>query len=389
MRVIILIDYTFSERDYDRFGIDVMKKRSVDIMLWDFIELRDKKLNLHGFERDTQKIKRFIFNSYSQLESKSNELKGVFIIDHRSSVNKRYPLSWFKQKGAFLVKMRQGLLPVSVWNLSPPENIINLILRILQLGFYKTIIKAIDKIFNKNSKNNQFSYDAIIYGGKLPECDNNTLCIEAHSLDYNLFLEIGGSAKKTGYIVFLDNGMPDHPDFSLLNIKPHCSKDLYYPAMNQFFDAIESSTNIKVIISSHPRLTNLLELSKNYGGRKVVRGTTAKILRDANIVLAHNTAAISFAVLWQKPLLILTTKQLQYTNYASMKSVCALLGVNSVNVDNFDVDTDWLFEANKAKDRYHLYKKLLIKNEGTPEKNSWDIFLDTVETVKRFDHARD
>ena len=47
-----------------------------------------------------------------------------------------------------------------------------------------------------------------------------------------------------------------------------------------------------------------------------------------------------------------------------------------VNADNFDPDMDFEILANKPIKQYQIYKEKLIKTKGTPDKNSWDIFID-------------
>ena len=59
-----------------------------------------------------------------------------------------------------------------------------------------------------------------------------------------------------------------------------------------------------------------------------------------------------------------------------MKSFSSLLGVDFDNSDNIPANFDWFIEAKKPLKNYSYYKKMLIKNPKTPDKNSWDIFLD-------------
>ena len=52
MKIFFLIDATFSERDFTRFGIDVFIRNDIQVYLWDFSDLRSDTVSTLGFEED-------------------------------------------------------------------------------------------------------------------------------------------------------------------------------------------------------------------------------------------------------------------------------------------------------------------------------------------------
>ena len=71
--------------------------------------------------------------------------------------------------------------------------------------------------------------------------DENTEIIKAHAFDYDLYLENELRENELSFLhtrsfaVFLDEGIVSHPDHLYLGVEPYCSKDIYYPQINNFF----------------------------------------------------------------------------------------------------------------------------------------------------------
>jgi hypothetical protein len=176
--------------------------------------------------------------------------------------------------------------------------------------------------------------------------------------------------------VFLEEGMVEHPDYHKLNIRPYCTPEKYYNAMNKLFKQIEKDLGVPVIIAANPREKKLTELRGYFNGRKVIHGDTPKLVRDSMMVIAHSSTSISFPILWKKPLLIVTTKELEKRLHYNIKALCQFLQIDYVNADFLNCKYDWMEIARKGICNYDMYKRKLIKKENTPEKNSWDIFVD-------------
>ncbi len=380
MKIIFLIDCVFSDRDFERLGVSQMQKRSIEVEFWNLQKMRNQKIDIQRFEEQSSSVVMLGFETYSELEGKCGELINSFVIDLRSEIHTKYSTCWFKKHGAYIVKLEQGHTPLAVWQPTVIDRIVSYREILLNIGYYSFVKRILSKCLRQTSRHiKTCNFDIKICSGTASKCSNANFCVEAHSLDYNVFLRVGGTSTTGDYIVFLDNGMTDHPDYEKLSLRPYSTPNMYFPSMNRLFDMIEAKTETSVIISAHPRLTNLAELSSYYGGRKVVSEGTAELVRDSMLVLAHDTTAISFAVLWKKPLLVVNTDQLERSNFAAIKSLCSLLNIDAVNADCIPSKFDWLSEAEKPKKRYSIYKEMLLKKTGSTERNSWDIFADKLK----------
>lgn len=106
------------------------------------------------------------------------------------------------------------------------------------------------------------------------------------------------------YIVYLDNNFPFHPEIKYrepsLNIDSIAEG--FYQSLNVFFDKIEKHYACKIIIAAHPAA---MYKENPYGGRKMIANQTGLLVRDSMGVLMHTSNAVSFAYLYNKPVVLL------------------------------------------------------------------------------------
>lgn len=206
--------------------------------------------------------------------------------------------------------------------------------------------------------------------------------IWAHSFDYDLYLNLRDrkGPHLNPYAVFLDMDLAYHSDFVHGGIKPHVTADKYYPPLLAFFDIFERVTGIDVIFSAHPR--SRYDLRPHLlSGRKPVLGSTAELVRDATIVLSHGSTSTSFAVLWRKPLIFLTSNEFKRSRLGlnialfGNLSKAPLVNIDSLNDLKIDLEAWMCFDECAYAD----YKKRYIKMPGAPELPVWEIFSDYVQ----------
>ena len=221
---------------------------------------------------------------------------------------------------------------------------------------------------------------------KLPKPSNGAKVVSAHALDYDLYLKhhsrIPGSSMKNNCIVFLDEYNPFHPDF-MINKDDAFSLDprTYYGGLNRFFSHIEKRMGLPVKIAAHPRAR--YDLHPDYfQGREVISGKTLELIFDAKDVLAHASTSINFAVLYRKPLIFLTSDEINATNYAILiNNSAGQFAKKPVNVDG---DPDIYVNSNDLQvdnDIYDKYYSNFIKIPGTPEKPFWEIVADNLVSI--------
>lgn len=218
------------------------------------------------------------------------------------------------------------------------------------------------------------------YTRKLPCPDRNTEIIWAHTLDYDIFLEAGDTkTEKKDYAVFLDEYFPYHPDFLVKVIHSVClNPSKYYGGLNNFFKEIEHKSGLPVLIAAHP--SSQYDLKPGcFEKREVMKGKTTELVRNARFVIAHSSTSVNFAVLYQKPIIFLTSDEINQTWYGNMiRNFASQFNKKPLNVDS-GMEWDLAAELIMDEESYQRYYTNYIKTPGSPQKPFWEIVADRLQ----------
>lgn len=227
----------------------------------------------------------------------------------------------------------------------------------------------------------------ILAGGRklvkrLPNSDRKTKIIWGHVPDYDLYLENLNLLHESprNYAVFLDDYLLFHPD-QFVESNFHCpiNADKYYKTLNRFFDHFEKTFNMSIIIAAHP--SSQYHLKPNlFCKRKIVKGKTIELVAGSECVLAHYSTAIDFAILYKKPIVFLTSNEIDNVNQYNrfIYTFAKYFGKKPINVD--DRKYDLSKELRIDGESYFNYFSEYIKVPGTPEKHFWNIVTDHILT---------
>jgi hypothetical protein len=115
-----------------------------------------------------------------------------------------------------------------------------------------------------------------------------------------------------GTAVFLDEAFLDHPDFDALDFSRPVT-ERYWTQLETFFEAVETRTGLKVIIAPHPKSSGWIP--EKCRSRIGAIGSTLQLVRDCRLVLCHASTSVSYAVLFRKPLLFVTTDEIERSRF--------------------------------------------------------------------------
>ena len=111
-------------------------------------------------------------------------------------------------------------------------------------------------------------------------------------------------------MVYIDQFFPYHLDikefYSGKNIEKLASD--FYRSLNNFFEIVEKKYECKVIIAAHP-LSNYT--INPYNGRELKYNSTVDLIAKSYGVLMHSSNALSYVMLFRKPLLMLENKEIR------------------------------------------------------------------------------
>lgn len=123
--------------------------------------------------------------------------------------------------------------------------------------------------------------------------------------DYDRFLE-NPQIGHEKYAVFLDDGLFQHPDDKIVgNVIDDGVLESYQKSLNHFFDFVESTMNIKIFVSPHPKINHAPDF---FGKRELVPGKSQQVVQNADFVFCHCSSSMSYAVCYNKPIIFLTDK---------------------------------------------------------------------------------
>ena len=384
-RILILTDIGFSNRDYLRFGIETLKEK-YKVEIFDFTEwlspeywrfYKEKIFYCDGYKK--------ILNQ-NDFEKNIKENNILCVIDYLSSDKSYLIKNYIKTKQAPIIKVQGATV------LENKRTFIELLYKLFFLIIDpKVLFKKILMILKSKLMKNKikFSYDYLIISGiaglNTSIARNAKKIIKAHSYDYDIFLKSKNQNSilhKEPYAVFLDQCLPFHPGPIFRGEKNLVTPEKYYSALNYFLKNFEDKTGLEVIFAAHPRSRYDLWAKYLYG-RKYYLFKTSELVKNSKIVLLHTSTSISFAVLYNKPLIFLTSNEYKKSfddfRINSYSRTMSSLLFNIDDKDNYSKIPKGNEIFSFDKNKYKEYKDAHIKYSGTPEDYLWNIFLDNIE----------
>ncbi len=200
--------------------------------------------------------------------------------------------------------------------------------------------------------------------------------IYIRSFDYERFLnmEAYNSADRP-YAVFLDQGMPYHPDF--LHSDEYVNPERYFEEIHEIFDVIRNQYGLDIIIAAHPRI-NYEDKGDVWRGCKVVYGQSPQLVKSATLVMTHTSNSITFAVMANKPALILLLPDWEHgyhnrqmCEYWSKQLAAPIIRTGEDLHERMDYQPD--------KKAYEQVRYLFTDSCNGDSRKFWEIALDEIE----------
>lgn len=180
---------------------------------------------------------------------------------------------------------------------------------------------------------------------------NHIKALQINSSDFNRFRYNDDvcNSNYTKFIVFVDQYYPFHPDMTMAGIE-HIPSDLYYSQLNNTFERLEKKFGMPVIISAHPKALRYKE-HNYFEGRSVNFGKTMELVKNASVVLCHDSTAISYAIMCKKRIITLNSSLIQKyypENFTNIQNYAKHFGLSSIDMGT----------CNGSNGQIHLEDKL-------------------------------
>lgn len=130
--------------------------------------------------------------------------------------------------------------------------------------------------------------------------------------------------------------------------------------MNNFFTSFERKFKTKIVIALHPK-SNFKEMKKNFLNRKIFIGKTQELNFNSKVVFTHCSTSRSYAVLYNKPMIYLTSNTISKTWFGKeIIENCKLTSSQLINLDKINLDIFNSFKINSKK--YKSYKDKFLRH---------------------------
>ena len=208
--------------------------------------------------------------------------------------------------------------------------------------------------------------------------------IKAHNFDYDLYLGKRNNilSQERDYAVFIDQNLCYHPEYLYNGSSPFVTPEKYYPALGNGFREICRMINMEIKVAAHPRNCpqNLDGFSKN--GITLAQGNTDELIANASLVIAHYSTALQLAILFRKPILFITTDELQNSPAKGyIEQYASSINQNYYNLENLPDLRNKNEFLNYNDEIYSKYISKYIKIKGSPELPLWDIVISRIEEL--------
>lgn len=397
-KIIFLVWDCFSERDYNRFGIETIRQNGFEVEVWDFtpflcpqvykeVKISDpvnyegyhlfldcdaaltaiSRLNSHSF---IICIIGYCFKSHAVYRAISkNKIK--YCVSMANILPLDPPINSFKS----LFKKFKKLTPVKLFRRLKrltPIRLLNALFLYIKFN-YLGIQPAAMVLAGGEKSINYCPYPV----------NRKTEVLWLHALDYDIYLKEKDKPVQldNNIGVFLDEDVPSHPDYLHIGVSPFSTPEEYYSLLCSFFGFLENKYGVRIFIAAHPR-SYYEDHHSCFGGRPVIRGKTAELVRKAGFVILHSSTSINFPVLYKKPMIFITTNRLQQSLQGpTIDLMASLFGKKAINLNNH-LAIDWEKELKVDEDAYRRYKNDYIKKDCIEDLPFWQIFTNRIKLIE-------
>lgn len=399
-KVIYVYPDHFEKRDYERFGVDIVKKQ-YSVEIWSLVDCIYKhKISVPDSIYCGKEVTYFQkWNDYGKAVSRNKNCI-FFDFSHMAEHEFKIKRALIKYNCTYMNFYFAPIIP-DVQDEKNDEKKLNIKKKIeayLKLLFqfkFKEIAQKILAlaygilIYRKKQQHDielvkkyppEIYFIATDYCKKIVDIYAKKI-VKIHALDFDKYINNiyeNDNFNDGRYIVYLDQNIIEHPDYEKEGIIPFSSKEKteYYKEMENFFDVLEKQYGCEVIIATHPRANYK---GKIFGNRKMIAGNTSRLVQSAELVLTHDSTSINFAIIYKKDILLLTSEALRnhlgdFTLKFERRFNFKVIDISSI----CENDYIQVYRYSENIKTYDDFRNMLIKEEGTTSSSFFECVLNSI-----------
>ena len=386
MKIVVLINQNLNRTNFERFNLKLNKQSHLNIKYWCILPLYNNDLFIEYEKKEyrSKKDKNFInLKSYLEIYKNLKKInKDTYFLNQSGDNFQSFLIGLvMRLKGCKILKK------IEYYNCTTNRgSFLKRLSRLYEFGLIFTLTKILKSFFSlaKNIFLNVFTlkpdYYIIENQEMADELYNKKInkVIKANSSTFSTFYKTRSKNNSKNYFVFIDSEIENSFESKVLNNRHDIlNKEKYWKCLNEIFDELSKKFGINVKIAAHFRRgNNNIPIKK-----KFYFDQTLNLIKNSKFVVAHNSSAIDWAVLFKKPILILNFElfdSIALINRDSIKFFCDTLSLKSINVDlnyNFKLKKNMssLLKINTKKYQKFSKFQLNYKTNQFPHLSQWEI----------------
>ena len=394
-----LVTQNNTKHNYKVFGLDASYK-GWELVYWNFLPLADKKLN-KAYTKEGHRIKKhrnwININSLRNLKDEIRKMpKNFYYVDGTSN----FFINIFLDRVLSILGGERIIIHSGAdwdgkgYHLKKSFNTIffkNKIFLLEKIFYYfvysfknfiTEILRTKPKIFFAGNHKTYTNFKKIYKKQKIYKID---------SPEFTNFLDLKNKKnkknKRTKNILYLDQDLPQPYDFKLTGSTTSLlTKKVFWDHLDKIFYLFDKKfRNFNLTIAASPRRnTNDIPIK-----RKFFFDQTPNLIRNSDLILAHHSLAIKYAVLFRKPIVFLSVDLLKLesqTYEEVLKFYAKELGSKIITINSFILNSDnkinmkLFFKINEKK--YKKFESTYIGFPGLKSQGRWKVILKHLDNNK-------
>ena len=371
-KLIILLSQPLTRFNSRRFGLNSNSKNFVK-EFWYLLPLINFKLSQRYKAKEYRSINHRnikVINSYFDLFKKIKNLKKGFYFLNWSTIFKFNLLLelTLKSKGGIKISRFFSHIPFKTNKLRTIKNIIIIDLKFFFSKLLSSIINfPINILRNILTVKPNYIFLESNYQSENLSNKEKKKAFFINSFDYSEYLRINKKLNKKKDLIFIDSEIENSYESQVLKLdRKYFDKKKYWNTMYNIFLLFEKKYKKKFKIAGHFRRS----IKSKPINRKFYFDQTPNLIKDAKIVIAHNSTTALWSVLFNKPLILVNFENFNYldvTNDDEFEWYKKELNLKMIKIDlnyNFKIKNNFFHKIlNIDKNKYENFKNNYIKNK--------------------------
>ena len=374
-KIIIIYSSNYTQRIKNYFDVDYLLNNGILVEYWNLSSITNNEhlsiaVSEGLVERSIESISEF-----KCLLKKNKQESCVYATTLGFGTYSRHIFHLLSEYKVDLLLGTDGCI------LNPYKEILNKRTQLFSKSFPKLLKTFLDRRFIMNTNYyRECKYVLISCCEAKPyyKVSNNTIMVPFNSGDYNNSILHKSNTTpiiEGCYIVFIDQYIPFHNDVQTLSLSCRGEKQ-YYRYVNEYLSKIEKKYDCPVVIAAHPSAQKYHE-HNYFNGRKIYFSNTASLIENCKGAITHDSTAISFAVLFEKPIILIPYVDMSKETLAYCEGFKRCL---NIPMESFGKET-YEFRSIDIK-AYQKYKYDYLTHPKVAGRCNGEIMLDILNGVK-------